>query len=208
MKRSMHKHETEFADLETPEITAGTETGPQPEQEFAAGPQSAAGPQPVADAAELVSRTELDQVRAERDHLLDRMARLQAEFDNARKRAEREKVEFRDIATGNVVENFLPVIDNFQLALNAPGNADQLRSGVALIVKQMEETLQKMQVNAIPAVGEPFDPRLHEALGSVEREDVPDQHVAEEIRRGYRLRDRLLRPALVRVAHNSKQTSE
>jgi molecular chaperone GrpE len=72
----------------------------------------------------------------------------------------------------------------------------------------MEETLQKMQVNAIPAVGEPFDPRLHEALGSVEREDVPDQHVAEEIRRGYRLRDRLLRPALVRVAHNSKQTSE
>jgi molecular chaperone GrpE len=208
MKRSMHKHETEFADLETPEITAGTETGPQPEQEFAAGPQSAAGPQPVADAAELVSRTELDQVKAERDHLLDRMARLQAEFDNARKRAEREKVEFRDIATGNVVENFLPVIDNFQLALNAPGNADQLRSGVALIVKQMEETLQKMQVSAIPAVGEPFDPRLHEALGSVEREDVPDQHVAEEIRRGYRLRDRLLRPALVRVAHNSKQTSE
>jgi molecular chaperone GrpE len=214
MKRSMHKHETEFADLETPEITAGTETGPQPEQESAAGPQSAvapqsaAGPQPVADAAELVSRTELDQVKAERDHLLDRMARLQAEFDNARKRAEREKVEFRDIATGNVVENFLPVIDNFQLALNAPGNADQLRSGVALIVKQMEETLQKMQVSAIPAVGEPFDPRLHEALGSVEREDVPDQHVAEEIRRGYRLRDRLLRPALVRVAHNSKQTSE
>jgi molecular chaperone GrpE len=208
MKRSMHKHETEFADLETPEITAGTETGPQPEQEFAVGPQSAVGPQPVADAAELVSRTELDQVKAERDHLLDRMARLQAEFDNARKRAEREKVEFRDIATGNVVENFLPVIDNFQLALNAPGNADQLRSGVALIVKQMEETLQKMQVSAIPAVGEPFDPRLHEALGSVEREDVPDQHVAEEIRRGYRLRDRLLRPALVRVAHNSKQTSE
>jgi molecular chaperone GrpE len=214
MKRSMHKHETEFADLETPEITAGTETGPQPEQESAAGPQSAvapqsaAGPQPVADAAELVSRTELDQVKAERDHLLDRMARLQAEFDNARKRAEREKVEFRDIATGNVVENFLPVIDNFQLALNAPGNADQLRSGVALIVKQMEETLQKMQVSAIPAVGEPFDPRLHEALGSVEREDIPDQHVAEEIRRGYRLRDRLLRPALVRVAHNSKQTSE
>jgi molecular chaperone GrpE len=208
MKRSMHKHETEFADLETPEITAGTETGPQPVQESAAGPQSAVGPQPVADAAELVSRTELDQVKAERDHLLDRMARLQAEFDNARKRAEREKVEFRDIATGNVVENFLPVIDNFQLALNAPGNADQLRSGVALIVKQMEETLQKMQVSAIPAVGEPFDPRLHEALGSVEREDVPDQHVAEEIRRGYRLRDRLLRPALVRVAHNSKQTSE
>jgi molecular chaperone GrpE len=72
----------------------------------------------------------------------------------------------------------------------------------------MEEVLQRMQVTSIPAVGEPFDPRVHEALGSVEREDMPDQHVAEEIRRGYRLRDRLLRPALVRVAHNSKQTSE
>ena len=65
-----------------------------------------------------------------------------------------------------------------------------------------------MQVTAVPAVGEEFDPRVHEALGSVERDDVPDQHVAEEIRRGYKMRERLLRPALVRVAHNPKQTSE
>ena len=206
MKRVMHKHETELADLETPEITAGTADGPQPVQQSDPGPQAVADV--ATDAGEPVSRAEYDQMKGERDQLLDRMARMQAEFDNARKRAERERVEFRDIATGNVVEQFLPVIDNFQLALSATGNADQLRSGVALIVKQMEETLQKMQVNAIPAVGEPFDPRVHEALGSVEREDMPDQHVAEEIRRGYRLRDRLLRPALVRVAHNSKQTSE
>lgn len=202
----MHKHETELADLETPEITAGAADGPQPVQEPEPGPQFVADA--VVDSGEPVSRAEYEQIKGERDQLLDRMARMQAEFDNARKRAERERVEFRDIATGNVVENFLPVIDNFQLALSATGSADQLRSGVALIVKQMEETLQKMQVNAIPAVGEPFDPRVHEALGSVEREDMPDQHVAEEIRRGYRLRDRLLRPALVRVAHNSKQTSE
>jgi molecular chaperone GrpE len=202
----MPKHKTELVDLETPEITAGGPDGPQPVPE----PESA--PEPVGEAApeaaEPVSRLEFDQLKSERDQLLDRMARMQAEFDNARKRAERERVEFRDIATGNVIDQFLPVIDNFQLALSATGNADQLRSGVALIVKQMEETLQKMQVNPIPAVGEPFDPRVHEALGSVEREDIPDQHVAEEIRRGYRLRDRLLRPALVRVAHNSKQTSE
>jgi molecular chaperone GrpE len=72
----------------------------------------------------------------------------------------------------------------------------------------MEEVLRQLQVTPIPAVGEAFDPRLHEALGSVERHDLPDQHVAEEIRRGYKLRDRLLRPALVRVASNSKQTSE
>lgn len=182
---------------------ASPETG-QPAQESA----SQAGGEVLPEAAEQVSRGEYDQLKAERDQLLDRIARLQAEFENARKRAEREKVEFRDFATGNVIEQFLPVIDNFELALKSNGNAHQLRSGIALIVKQMEEVLQKMQVSVIPAVGEAFDPHVHEAIGSVEREDIPDQHVAEEIRRGYRLRDRLLRPALVRVAHNSKQISE
>ena len=152
--------------------------------------------------------TEIDQLKAERDQLLDRLARMQAEFENARKRAEREKGEFRDHATGSVVEQFLPVLDHFELALKSAGTVEQLRSGVSLIVKQMEEVLQKMQVNAIPTVGEAFDPRIHEAMGTVERDDVPDHHVVEEIRRGYKLRDRLLRPALVRVAHNSKQKSE
>ena len=158
--------------------------------------------------AEAGGQTEIDQLKGERDQLLDRLARMQAEFDNARKRAEREKADFRDHATGSVVEQFLPVLDNFELALKSTGSVEQLRSGVSLIMKQMEEVLQKMQVNAIPAVGEPFDPRVHEALGSVERDDVPDQHVAEEIRRGYKIRERLLRPALVRVAHNAKQNSE
>jgi molecular chaperone GrpE len=159
-------------------------------------------------AAEPVSRAEFDQMKGERDQLLDRIARLQAEFDNARKRGERQRLEFRDYATGNVIEKFLPVLDNFELALKAEGSAEQLRSGVELIVKQMEDVLRQMQVVPVPAVGEAFDPRVHEALGTVERDDLPDQHVAEEIRRGYRLRERLLRPAMVRVAHNPKQTSE
>jgi len=77
-----------------------------------------------------------------------------------------------------------------------------------LIVKQMKEVLQKLQVSPVPTVGEAFDPHVHEALGSVERDDLPDQHVAEEVRTGYKLRERLLRPALVRVVHNPKQTSE
>jgi len=154
------------------------------------------------------SRGELEQLKGERDQLLDRLARLQAEFENARKRAERERLEFRDYATGNVVEQFLPVVDNFELALKSNGTAEQLRHGVELIVKQMEEILRQLQVNPIPAVGEVFDPRVHEALGSVERDDLPDQHVAEEIRRGYKLRERLLRPALVRVAHNPNQKAD
>jgi molecular chaperone GrpE len=152
--------------------------------------------------------SEVEQLKAERDQLVDRVARLQAEFDNARKRAERERIEFRDYATGSVVEQFLPVVDNFDLALKSTGSAEQLRSGVSLIVKQMDEILRQMQVAPVPTVGEVFDPRVHEALGTVERDDLPDQHVAEEIRRGYKLRDRLLRPALVRVASNPKQTNE
>jgi molecular chaperone GrpE len=153
-------------------------------------------------------KTELEQVKVERDQLLDRVARLQAEFENARKRAERDRQEFRDFTTGNVVEQFLPVLDNFELALKSAGTADQLRSGVELIVKQMEDVLRQLQVNPVPAVGSEFDPRHHEALGTVEREDLPDQHVAEEVRKGYRIRERLLRPALVRVASNPKQVSE
>ena len=161
-----------------------------------------------ADSEEANGRTEFDQLKAERDRLLDRLARLQAEFENARKRAERERAEYREYAAGTVAEQFLTVLDNLELALKSKGSAEQLRSGVSLIVKQMEEILEKMQVKVVPTVGEAFDPRFHEALGTVERDDLPDQHVAEEIRRGYKIRERLLRPALVRVAHNARQVDE
>jgi molecular chaperone GrpE len=162
----------------------------------------------VASEAPPVPRAEYDQIKAERDQLLDRLARLQAEFENTRKRAERERIADRDYAIVNVVEKFLPVLDHFEMALKSAGSVEQLRSGVELIVKQMEDVLRQLQVTAIPTLGAEFDPRHHEALGSVERPDLPDQHVAEEIRRGYKLRDKLLRPALVRVASNPKQTSE
>ena len=173
---------------------------PAPESDQVAGQ--------IASEAPPVPRATYDQIKAERDQLLDRLARLQAEFENARKRAERDKIANRDYAAVSVVEKFLPVLDHFEMALKSTGTADQLRSGVELIVKQMEDVLRQLQVTAIPAVGAKFDPRHHEALGSVERLDLPDQHVAEEIRRGYKLRDKLLRPALVRVASNPKQTSE
>jgi len=146
------------------------------------------------------------ELKAERDQLIDRLARLQAEFDNARKRQEREKQEFRDYATGSVVEQFLPVLDNFALALNSTGTAEQLRTGVELIVKQMDETLRQLQVVAVPTIGQQFDPRVHEALGTIERDDLPDHSIAEEIRKGYRIRERLLRPAMVRIVSNPKQT--
>ncbi len=191
-----------------------TETNATP-VDAASGQTVSSQPEAAPTDSETVSRSEFEQTKAElaklsaeRDQLVDRLARLQAEFENARKRAEREKAEFRDFATGSVVENFLPVLDNFELALKATGSADQLRSGVELIVKQMDEALRQLNVTAIPTVGEPFDPRFHEALGSVERDDLPDHTVAEEIRRGYKIRERLLRPAMVRVVSNPKQVAE
>jgi molecular chaperone GrpE len=211
LRRRMPNQETEMNAVELNENTAeiaasdaaASETGTVPEG-------SGTGPGGAGTAAEaaVVPLAEYEQLKAERDQLVDRLARLQAEFENARKRAERERAEYRDYAAASIVEQFLPVLDNFELALKATGSTEQLRSGVELIVKQMEDVLRQMNVTAIPAVGEQFNPHHHEALGSVEREDLPDQHVAEEIRRGYKIREKLLRPAMVRVVSNPKQTVE
>jgi len=160
---------------------------------------------PTAPGPKTVPMEEYERLKADRDQLFDRMARLQAEFDNARKREARERVDFRDFASASAVEQFLPVIDNFQLALKAGGTAEQLRAGVELIVKQMDDVLRLLNVQPVESVGAQFNPHLHESLDSVERVDLPDQQVLEEVRRGYKIKDRLLRPALVRVVTNPSQ---
>jgi len=152
-----------------------------------------------------IDPAEHERLQSERDQLFDRLARLQAEFENYRKREARERTEYRDYALANTVEQFLPVLDNFQLALRSQGTAEQLRSGVELIVRQMEEIVRSLGVQPIPTVDTQFDPRLHEAIEMVERDDLPDHQILDEVRRGYTLRERLLRPAMVRVAHNPKQ---
>jgi len=200
----MPEKEAELTAVENTE-TVGSE---DVSAESADGPETHADEPPVSHAEFDQLQAEFDQLKKERDGLLDRLARLQAEFENARKRAEKEKADFKDFALGSVVEQFLPVVDNFELALKSTGSPEQLRAGVGLIVKQMEEILRGLQVQPVATVGEEFDPRHHEAMGSVERDDLPDQHVAEEVRRGYRLREKLLRPALVRVVSNPKQTNE
>jgi molecular chaperone GrpE len=193
---------------ETEEIqqveTGETEDGQQPEIE-------AGAERPQADEVrtELTTlRDELESVRGERDALKDRVARLQAEFDNARKREIKERQDARDYATQSAVEPFLGVMDNFQLALNSKGSVEQMRAGVELILKQMDEALRGLNVQPVESVGAEFDPRVHEALSSEERADVPDHQVIEEIRRGYKLRDKLLRPALVKIATNAKQVRD
>jgi molecular chaperone GrpE len=147
--------------------------------------------------------SETEKLKIERDALLDRLARLQAEFDNARKRAAREQQDFREFAAADVIRNFLPMLDSFERALKAGGDAGDFRNGIELIYRQFQDALQKAGVQPIVAVGQIFDPRIHEAIEMVDRTDVPDHHVVEELQRGYKYKDRLLRPAMVRVARNS-----
>ena len=166
--------------------------------------QSSRATEATSDAAQV----ELEQVRGERDQLRDRLARLQAEFDNARKREAKERQDARDYAIQGAVEPFLGVMDNFNLALKAEGSAEQLKSGVEMILKQMDDALKGLNVQTVETVGAQFDPRFHEALGSIETKEFPDHQVMEEIRRGYKLREKLLRPALVRIASNPDQVSD
>lgn len=149
--------------------------------------------------------SELEKVRGERDALLDRLARLQAEFENARKRAAKEQQDFREYAQTDAIKALLPILDSFERALQLPSQAEEFRSGIELIYKQLQDALTKLGVRPIPAKGEPFDPHLHQAIEMVETSEVPDHHVIEELQRGYKFKDRLLRPSMVKVAKNSKK---
>jgi molecular chaperone GrpE len=149
--------------------------------------------------------SEIDKLRAERDSLIDRMARMQAEFDNARKRAAKEQQDFRDYALMDTVKTILPVLDSFDLALKNSPEKSEFHSGVELIHKQLVDALGKLGVRQITAKGEQFDPRFHEAIEMVDTEDAEDHQVLDELQRGYKLKDRLLRPAMVKVARNSRK---
>jgi molecular chaperone GrpE len=154
------------------------------------------------DGQSSVQETELQKLKAERDSLLDRLGRAQAEFENARRRASKEQQDYRDYATADAIRSLLPVMDSFERALQTKSEAAEFRGGVELIYKQLQSALAKLSVNAIVSEGEPFDPHYHEAVEMVETTDAPDHQVIEELQRGYKFKDRLLRPAMVKVAKN------
>jgi molecular chaperone GrpE len=170
-------------------------------EESAAGtPESQSAP-----VIESPAEAELKKLREERDTLFDRLARLQAEFDNYRKRVAKENADFRDYAVADAARTLLPAIDNLSLALkNAGASPAEFHKGVELIYKQLQGALEKLNVQRVPTKGEPFDPRVHEAIEAVESDEVPDHHVLEELQPGYRMKDRLLRPAMVKVAKGKK----
>jgi len=157
-------------------------------------------------AQDVPEQSELSKLKLERDALLDRLARQQAEFENARKRAAREQQEHRDYALVEAIRQILPIVDSFDRALkNAPRDGGEFLSGVQLINKQLHDLLAKLGVKPVPAEGQPFDPKVHEAIQMVETSEAEDNHVLQELQRGYQLKDRLLRPAMVTVARNSKK---
>ncbi len=149
---------------------------------------------------------ELEKARTERAAYLDRAARLQAEFDNFRKRNAREQQEYRDYALADALKTLLPFLDSLDRAIRTnAASVEDFRSGIELIDKQFHDALTKLGVQPVPAEGERFDPNLHQAVQMVETDEAEDNHVIDELQRGYKLKDRLLRPAMVRVARNPKQ---
>ena len=153
--------------------------------------------------ANLSLQEDPEQILKERDDYRDRLLRSIAEFDNYRKRIERERKELADFVSFEILNDLLPLVDNLERALAAADGTQTVadyRIGVELIYKQLADLLRKKGVTAIDAKGADFDPRLHEAVMHEPSDTHRDNEVIEELRRGYRLGERLLRPAMVKVA--------
>jgi molecular chaperone GrpE len=151
------------------------------------------------------AQSDLDKARAECAAYLDRLARLQAEFVNFRKRNAKQQQEYRDYALADALTTLLPILDSLDRALKTnAASLEDFHQGIELIDKQFHDALSKLGVEPVPAEGAAFDPNLHQAVQMVDTTEFEDNHVIDELQRGYRLKDRLLRPAMVRVARNPK----
>jgi molecular chaperone GrpE len=190
---------------ESPAVDAATDAGPASEDADAksvpAEPHSDEGESLALRLEQAEARVrELEaQVRAERDTAL----RGAADMDNARKRAQRDLQEGVRFANERLLKDFLPVVDNLERALshgNSTRDWASLEQGLQMTQKQFEDTLARHGVKPLLALGQPFDPNLHEAMGTTEATDVPPNTVASEVLRGWTLHDRVVRPALVSVA--------
>jgi molecular chaperone GrpE len=172
------------------------------EPQDAQNPPAAATGAPVEPEAAAPASSDVEKLRRERDDYYDRLLRKTAEFDNYRKRVDRQRTEMAQQLAGDVLEGLLPIVDDFERALQAeagPG-PDTYRKGVELIDKQLQDLLAKRGVKVIEAVGQEFDPRFHQAITYESSPGHAEGEVIEEVRRGYTLGERLLRPAMVKVA--------
>ena len=168
--------------------------------------------EPVAPAADArddgespAAGDEIAALRQEKDSLQDRLLRIAAEFDNYRKRIDRERRDLSEFAAADVLFELLPILDNFERALQtpAPPEADGFRKGAELIHRQMLDLLRKRGVRPIEALGSDFDPNFHQAVIHEASDRHREGEVMQELQRGYMLGERLLRPAMVKVAKSS-----
>ena len=157
--------------------------------------------EPEDDAEENVGPNTLPEAQENIAELNERIVRLTADFDNFRKRAQRDKDEARQFANQGLLERLLPILDNFEMALTAVKDADSsVRDGVQMILDQLLSVLKESGVEPVDALGQPFDPNLHEALSQEETTDAEEGTVVQQVQCGYKLNDRLVRPARVVVA--------
>lgn len=165
----------------------------------------APAPEPTPSVDEAASADPATGLQQERDELLDRLLRKTAEFDNYRKRIDRERREQAEWAAADLLADVLAVADDFEraLAAEAPPEAEAWKAGLELIHRQLQDLLKKRGVTPIDAVGTDFDPHLHQAVAYDETPGAREGEVVAELRRGYRLGDRLLRPSMVKVAKAS-----
>lgn len=169
------------------------------EHEMELAAQQAAGEKPQGQSALDTSAADAT-LREENRELKDRAMRTLADFENYRKRADREKADFYKYALQGVLKDLLPILDNFDRALDHAGEGDDFHKGVLLIYKQLIDVLHKNGVRSIDEVGVRFDPNIHEGVIREEDPAVPAQTVTAVLQKGYFLHDRLLRPAMVKVA--------
>lgn len=143
---------------------------------------------------------ERDQLAAEKAELKDRLLRALADFDNFRRRADRDRSEYIQFAAMDMVRDVVPILDDFRRAMKVETADKEYAKGIDLIFQRLFETLKKAGLEPIEATGKPFDPNLHQAVDRAESEELPDQTVLEEYQSGYNFKGKLLRPAMVKVA--------
>ena len=194
---------------ESKEVLEGEETV-QPDLEVEETPEEAAAKAAAmeAEVKEAFSDENLEEKQDKKDiaiaDLTDRLKRSMAEFDNFRKRSEKEKATMFDMGVGSIAEKILPVVDNFERAMEAApkeGDGKAFAEGIAMIYNQLKKTLEDLGVKPIDCVGQPFDPNFHNAVMHVEDESLGENVVAEELLKGYMYKDSVLRHSMVKVAN-------
>lgn len=173
-----------------------------PENPVADPPSDRAGASPVTPLAAITA--ERDRLIEEKNDLTNRLLRRQAEFDNFRRRAERERTDLLEYAHTESVRAILPILDDFERALKMESADREYARGMELIYQRLSEALKKLGLEPISAKGQKFDPHLHHAVDMVETDEVEDHTVLDEFQPGYNFRGRLLRPAMVKVAVTKK----